>query len=273
MTLRSLLPWIVSCAVVLILLEFLDGIVYFAIPGRYDEQLFTAIQFSVFAGVCLAGALFLLFSGTFLLRKVRVGDRLKGGPPVAGASPAAGRSRFARSIGLFVVAELGACSALAIWFLLAVWVAPTAGLLYYNNAAYWFLMTGETGRLCSVVCFLLFLPLSPVYYVALQTASTGVVLVYYRRPEPADLPPLSSDAAAAAERGLLVGEPSTHSDPAVEMAPLQRRTAAAAEQDAKVEPGVEPAVALPAVALPVASSPVSVASESAAELQQGFVEL
>jgi hypothetical protein len=39
-----------------------------------------------------------------------------------------------------------------------------------------------------------------VFYVALMSASTGVVAVYYRRPEPADLPPISDRLLRAAER-------------------------------------------------------------------------
>jgi hypothetical protein len=57
-------------------------------------------------------------------------------------SASAGRSRFARSIGGFVVAELGACSGLSIWFLVVAWVDPPGGLLYHDNVAYWSLMTG-----------------------------------------------------------------------------------------------------------------------------------
>jgi hypothetical protein len=81
-TLVSLLPWIGTCAVVLVLLEFLDGIVYLTVPAAYDDELFEQIVFSLFSALCAAGALFLLFAGTFLLRKVRVGDRLKSAPPV-----------------------------------------------------------------------------------------------------------------------------------------------------------------------------------------------
>jgi uncharacterized membrane protein len=81
-TLVSLLPWIATCAVVLVLLEFLDGIVYLTVPSSYNDELFEQIVFSLFSAICAAGALFLLFAGTFLLRKVRVGDRLKSAPPV-----------------------------------------------------------------------------------------------------------------------------------------------------------------------------------------------
>ncbi len=162
-TLASLAPWVVGCAVVLILLEFLDGILFLAAGGSSGSNaLFEGIVFSVFAAVCLGVAVFLLFSGTFLLRRVRMGEKLK-------SEASAGRSRFAQSIGVFVLTELSSCVVLSVWFVVAAWVGQQ-GLLYHNNISYWTLQT--------------------VFYAALQLASTAVIAVYYRRPKQADLPPV-----------------------------------------------------------------------------------
>ena len=154
----QLLPWIVTCAVVMILLEFLDGILYFT-SVNINEDLFNSIAFSVFAAVCALDAMLILWSGTFLLRKVRFGDRLKQ------ASTTKGRTRFSTSIGHFVLSELVCTAVLIMWFLVAAWVGP---LITYDNISWWIMFT--------------------VFYLALLYASFSVIVVFHRSPKVADVP-------------------------------------------------------------------------------------
>lgn len=134
---RQLWPWVVGCVVVLVVLEFLDGILYFSALS-YDENLLFAVQNTLFALVAVAAGQLMLWSGTYLLRRVRVGQALK----------TAGRTRFQTSVAFFVVCELACCLVLAIWFLIAVWAGP---MLFIDNVSWWAMWTVFYATILTVI--------------------------------------------------------------------------------------------------------------------------
>lgn len=106
----------------------------------------------------LATLQLLLWVGTFLLRKVRVGQKMK--------QQQGGLSRFQRSIIFFVTAELACFLMLAIWFLVAAWVGPV--LPFIANSSWWAMYS--------------------IYYALVLLASSSVLAVYFRQPAKEDLP-------------------------------------------------------------------------------------
>jgi hypothetical protein len=151
---KQLWPWVLGCIVVLFALEFMDGILYFS-PLNYNEDLLSSIQNSLFALVSFATGQLLLWSGTFLLRRVRIGQKLK----------TTGRTRFQTSVSLFVICELSCCLVLSIWFLIAAWAGP---MLTIDNVSWWAMWT--------------------VFYSMVLLASSSVISTYYREPKKDDLP-------------------------------------------------------------------------------------
>ncbi len=151
---RQLWPWVVMCMIILFWLEFFDGILYFA-NLNLDEDLISSVQMTCFAVVVFAVAQLLLWSGTFLLRKVRLGRQLS----------TTGRQKFQSKIAWFVISELSCCLILSVWFLIAAWAGP---MLTISNASYWSMTT--------------------VFYAAIMIASSSVIAVFYREPEKEDLP-------------------------------------------------------------------------------------
>lgn len=144
--------WIVVVifAIVMVMLEFLDGILYCV--GLFSDTLVdinSNMGFNTaFAIVCFLVASFMLFAGTFLLRRVRVGLRLK----------SEAKSRLQRSIVFFVLTEQVSLLVLTIWFLMVAWL----DLLDLNNISYWVMET--------------------VYFLALWFLSVSCIAVYYRSP-------------------------------------------------------------------------------------------
>ena len=101
-------------------------------------------------------ALFLLLSGTFLLRKVRIGQKLQSQK----------QSTFQKSISTYVISELFCILVLTVWLMLSAW----ADELINNNSGYWTMWW--------------------VFYAALFSASFSCISVYQRSPK--DVHPRSS---------------------------------------------------------------------------------
>ena len=147
-TLKELWPWILITVLVLVLLEFLDGIVYITNPTAPFDDI-NNVTLTILAAVCAATAICLFLSGTFLLRKVRIGQRLQ----------STRQSTFQKSISLYIISELVCSLILIIWFLLFAWLT----VLSQNNTGYWILQS--------------------IYFLTLQFASFSCILVYLRSPQ------------------------------------------------------------------------------------------
>ena len=75
--------------------------------AKLSHQKSQEIFLTIFAFVCAVTALFLLMSGTFLLRKVRIGQRLQSST----------HSKFQQSISLYIISELVCWLVFIIYFL------------------------------------------------------------------------------------------------------------------------------------------------------------
>lgn len=184
--------WIptVLCILCLFLLEFLDGVIL-AAGGTIDDNLNIQDGFNTALGiVCFLAAIFLLATGTILLRKLRFGMEMRQEK----------ESAFQKSIKQYVFCEMLCFLILTIWFLIVAWL----DLLSVNNASYWAMWA--------------------IYFFTLSFASLSCIFVYFRNPKNLGTKVHSSSSDNTEERRANVAIPMTPMEDTAESSPSSPRS-------------------------------------------------
>lgn len=149
-TLKDLLFPIVFCSIVLVIVEFLPGIIFSTGVFSVDYDMLDKVLKTILGSFCFVSLVFMLLAGTSLLRKVHRGRKLQNVRHF---------NTFQRSIILYVVTEQLFFFLLGVWFFIIAWM----DMLTYDNTSYWALYT--------------------IYFLLLDCASLSCIWVYFRRPK------------------------------------------------------------------------------------------